>query len=68
MLDCPVAADKKLALRKLNYPGKPRSLMLELPGFQFDRRESRPDGTGVMVMGLNKERGLSLSSRLGRAS
>jgi len=56
------------SLRKLTYPGKSWSLVLDLPGFEFDRRETRPDGTGLMVMGSNKETGLIISVFLEKAA
>jgi hypothetical protein len=56
------------SLRKLTYPGKPWSLVMDLPGFQFDQRESSRDGTGLMVMGSNRETGLIISVYMEKAA
>ncbi len=43
------------ALRKLTFPGRTWSLIVDLPGFEFTRRQTRDDGKGIMVVGENPQ-------------
>ena len=49
------------ALRKLTFPGRTWSLIVDLPGFEFTRRETRDDGKGVMVVGENPQTHILIS-------
>jgi hypothetical protein len=70
------APERSLALAMLKgarrgeatEPAKPWSLVMDLPGFQFDQRESSRDGTGLMVMGSNRETGLIISVYMEKAA
>ena len=46
------------SLRKITFPGKSWALALDLPGFEFSRRDSRSDGKGISVFGSDDARGM----------
>jgi hypothetical protein len=54
-------------LRKLTYPGRSWSLVVDLPGFEFEERATRKDLTGIRVFGENKRTGVVLSIFLEKA-
>jgi hypothetical protein len=54
-------------LRKVTYPGKTWSLVLELPGFEIKDRSVRPDASGVRVYGENRDTGVHISIFLEKA-
>ncbi len=60
-------ASGESTLRKLTYPGRKWSLVIDLPGFEFEGRAARDDLTGVRVFGENKKTGVLLSIYLERA-
>ena len=43
------------ALRRLTFPGRDWSLIVDLPGFEFTRRQTRDDGKEIMVFGENPQ-------------
>ena len=63
----PPPAPAPSTLRKMTYPGKRWSLVLDLPGFEFQERATRPDMTGVRVFGSNDSTGVIISVFLERA-
>lgn len=54
-------------LRKLTYPGKTWSLVVDLPGFDFRNRTTRDDLTGVRIFGENERTGVVISVYLEKA-
>src|SRR3989442_11209563 len=62
----PAPAAAPSTLRKLTYPGKSWSLVLDLPGFEFEQRETNPGQ--VMVFGENHNSGQILSVYMERAA
>jgi tetratricopeptide (TPR) repeat protein len=46
---------------ELALPGKSWSLLIDLPGFEQDRAETRPDGRGVMIQASSREYGVVAS-------
>ncbi len=52
---------------ELTYPGRAWSLFVSLPGCKMKRPRVYPDGSGIMVEGLNKKTGLNVSIFLEKA-
>ena len=64
----PAPAAAPSTLRKLTYPGKSWSLVLDLPGFEFQERATRPDMTGIEATGENNSTGVLISANLEKAA
>jgi tetratricopeptide (TPR) repeat protein len=47
--------------QKLALPGKSWSLLIDLPNFEQDRIETRPDGKGVMIQASHRDYGVVAS-------
>jgi hypothetical protein len=47
---------------RLALPGRSWGVTLDLPGFQLGQREERPDGQGVMVLGVVPATGVNFSA------
>jgi hypothetical protein len=51
---------------RVTLPGKAWSLVLDLPGFKRESEETRPDGSGAMMMASNEGTGLIVSAFIER--
>jgi len=49
------------SLRRLTFPGRAWSLVVDLPSFEFTRKQTRDDGRGIMVFGENSESNVLIS-------
>ena len=43
------------ALRRLTFPGRDWSLIVDMPGFEFTRKQTLDDGKGIMAFGENSQ-------------
>ena len=49
------AASPTEALRRLTFPGRDWSLIVDMPGFEFTRKQTLDDGKGIMAFGENSQ-------------
>src|SRR5262245_25193681 len=52
----------------IEFPGKSWQVRIDLPGFQFEPSVTRPDGSGVRLMGANRKTAVIVSAFLESSS
>jgi len=61
-------ATPRVSLRRMTFPGKPWSLVLDAGSYTFKTLETKPDGSGISTYGEDKASGMILSIFLEKAA